>query len=85
MDEKRVNKLRGKKEFRHFAARSIWNMTVDEALADMDRFLVHIMAKSPKGFFNYLKRVHGFTNEDFIDALRKAPPGEFIYKENWLE
>lgn len=85
MDIKKVEELRGSEKFRHFTARSLWNMTVDEALADMDGFLVHLMAKTPKGFFNYLKREFGFTNEDFIEALRNATPGEFIYKENWLE
>lgn len=85
MDIKKIEELRKLDNFRRFAARSIWNMTVDEALADMDAFLVHLMAKTPEGFFNVVKKEFGLTNEDFIDALRKAPPGEFIYKENWLE
>jgi len=85
MDAKKADELRNSKEFRAFANNAVWYMQPNEALADINFFLVHIMAKLPEAAFDYAKNRFKLTEDDFVEALRNAPPGEFIYEENWAE
>jgi hypothetical protein len=70
-------------KFKEFANYLVWNQSPDAALADMNSFLVHLMARCPEGAFRYAKENFDLTNADFIEALRNSSPGEFIYESNW--
>jgi len=83
MDERKMDELRHSPEFRKFANAMVWNQTPDETLDDINRFLVHVMARCPEGAYRYAKKTFDLTDEDFIDALRNSGPGEFIYESNW--
>ena len=83
MDEAMADELRSSPEFRTFAACCLWNTTPEKALVDMNGFLAHVMARCPEGAFRYAKKTFGLTDDDFREALRNSPPGEFIYMSNW--
>jgi hypothetical protein len=67
-----------------FAKQVVWFMPADEALADTGYFLAHLMAKSTDDAYEHLRRrFPQFTDEDFVQALRNAPPGLFLYEDEW--
>jgi hypothetical protein len=41
------------------------------------------MARGGPSAFEHAKTVFGFTDEDFVNALKAAKPGLFIYREQW--
>lgn len=71
-------------DLKRFAEEVVWFMSADEALKDMDYFLVHLMAKSPiKAYQHFREHFPQYTDEDFIQALRSASPGVFISESKW--
>jgi len=83
MDEKRADELRQSPDFKKFVNSLMWNQSADEALTDLNAFLVHLMARCPEGAFRYAKKRFGLTDDDFREALQHSSPGEFIYESNW--
>lgn len=71
-------------ELRRLVNRYVWDMPCEEVLQDIDRFLVIAMAKLPEIVIAELYDL-GFTNEDFVHAMKNAPPGIFLYKNEWLQ
>ena len=66
-----------------FADQIVWYMHGDQALQDQDFFLAHIMAFTPQVGYEHCRKHFHFTDEDFVQALRNAPPGDF-QPEDWL-
>lgn len=85
MDEKRADELKHSPDFKKFANSLVWNKTPDDALSDINSFLVHLMARCPEGAFRYAKRTFHLSDDDFRDALIHSAPGEFIYESNWIK
>ena len=83
MDEQKADKLRSCPEFKKFAACFLWNTTPEKALTDMNGFFAHVMARSSENAFKYAKETYGLTDDDFREAFRNSPPGEFMYWSNW--
>ena len=69
-----------------FAEQIVWFMPPDKALADKNYFLIHLIAKaSEEAYHHFRSNFSQFTDADFVEALHNAPPGIFIYEENWAE
>ena len=69
-----------------FAEQTVWFMPPEKALADKNYFLVHIMAKASKeAYEHFRKNFPQFSDSDFVEALRNARPGIFMYEDNWNE
>jgi len=66
-----------------FAKELVWFSSPEQSLKDIDVFLVFVMARGGEDAFKHTQRTFGFTNEDFIRALKSAKPGVFIYEEQW--
>jgi hypothetical protein len=83
MDNKRADELRNSLEFKELARCFVWYESPDEALANINSFLAHIMARCPESVFMYAKEHFGLTDDDFREALKYSDPGVFIYQSNW--
>ena len=70
-------------ELKELAGRYVWYMSPDQALEDMDFFLVHIMGRTPEKVTDHLKEKFKITNDDLIKALHNARPGIFMYEDYW--
>jgi hypothetical protein len=67
-----------------FAEEVVWFMPAEEALNDMNYFLVHLMAKSPiQAYAHFREYFPQYTDDDFINALKNASPGIFLYENLW--
>jgi hypothetical protein len=58
-----------------------WYGQPAEFLADQDRFLTFAMVHFPEDAVATLRRF--YTKQDFINALRNAPPGVFLTTDEW--
>lgn len=68
-----------------FAEQIVWFMPPEQALRDMNYFLVHLMAKSSEEAYCHFRATFPqFSDDDFKEALRNARPGIFMYEEEWL-
>jgi hypothetical protein len=66
-----------------FAKQIVWFDGSERRISDTSSFLAFIMARSVPSAFEHAKNAFGFTNKDFINALKVAKPGLFIYKQQW--
>ena len=46
-------------------------------------FLVFLLAHMPEDVITYAQKTFNITDADFIDALKTAKPGVFIYESEW--
>lgn len=68
-----------------FARQVVWYMEPQDALKDKNSFLLHLMAKTTRNAYEHVRKNFLYTDEDFIEALRNAKPGVFIYEDDWLK
>ena len=66
-----------------FAKQIVWFSSAEREVTDLYAFLVFIMARTPLSAYEHARRVFGFTDKDFIEALRQAKPGVFMCLEKW--
>lgn len=66
-----------------FAKEVVWFNGPEQSLKDIGAFLVFVMARGGEKAFEHAQRAFGFTNQDFIRALKNAKPGVFIYESQW--
>ena len=59
------------------------HITRDEALADLDRFLSHLMADATQDVYEHLCEYLDFCREDFVRALKRVQPGMFYTEKKW--
>jgi len=71
-------------DFKTFAKEVVW-FPSEEQQGEKYPFLVFLMARGSTNAYNHARKVFGFTDDDFREALRQAKPGVFMYQENWEE
>lgn len=71
-------------DFTEFAKEVVWFGGIEQQ-GDKYPFLAFLMAKGMPEAYEHARKVFGFTDEDFRQALRQAKAGLFVYEEEWLE
>jgi len=69
-------------DFKTFAKQVVW-FPSEEQQGEKYPFLVLLMARGPRSAYEHARKVFGFTDEDFREALRQAKPGVFMTEERW--
>lgn len=73
------------KDFSEFYRDVIWWGQYEPDRFNKNNFLVQLLARGSKNKIEHAKKVFGFTDDDFREALRNAPPGVVMYEEKWRE
>ncbi|MDR2696216.1 MAG: hypothetical protein LBC79_07565 [Deltaproteobacteria bacterium] len=69
-------------DFQTFAKQIVW-FGGEEQQGVKYPLLAFLMARGPRSAYDHARRVFGFTDEDFREALRQAKAGVFMYQEVW--
>jgi hypothetical protein len=64
-----------------YKAKLVWNRNAD-LLNDTTQFLAFVLAMRPVCYYELVDH-YGFTDDDFVRALKHAPRGLFLEEETW--
>lgn len=73
-------------DFAKFYEEVIWWDVYAPDKFNKNNFLVQLLARGgSKNKIEHAKKVFGFTDDDFREALHNAPPGVVMYEDQWRE
>ena len=68
-----------------FAEKNVYWCGGERSRVDVSDVLQTILARKPRSVENEARRIFGFTDGDFREALKSTPPGMFLHRERWAE